>query len=259
MALGWPAATDAQRAASAIDTGDLHWTGPQANACAGIILAEGFEDGHTRMFAPNPLQPGSSVSHWDTVLAPNELMEPAATLDPDDRLTDRLLADIGWTVESEPCATLVALDIRPQQCANRLRVDRHGNLPVAIAGTDDLDVRDIDLASVRLAGVEPKGNRTRVRDVATPFEPFVGKDDADDCTRAGADGLEDLLMRFSNRKVVMALGLVADREVVVVPLTGALEDGTPIQGEDVVVIIDPSSRTASRVKASVIADADEAE
>jgi hypothetical protein len=40
--------------------------------------------------------------------------------------------------------------------------------------------------------------------------------------------------------VVRALGTVSDREVVVVPLTGAPEDGTPIQGEDVIVIIDPA-------------------
>ena len=33
-----------------------------------------------------------------------------------------------------------------------------------------------------------------------------------------------------------------------VPLTGALEDGTPIRGEDVILVIDPRSRTASRAE-----------
>ena len=47
--------------------------------------------------------------------------------------------------------------------------------------------------------------------------------------------------------MVRALGPVSDREVVVVPLTGALEDGTPIQGEDVIVVIDPrADRVALR-------------
>jgi hypothetical protein len=128
---------------------------------------------------------------------------------------------------------------------------------VAIAGTDSFDVRDIDLRSIRLAGVQPKGNRTRFRDVATPFEPFVGKDDARDCTRAGADGIEDLFMRINNRRVVRALGPVSDRQVVVVPLTGELEDGTPIRGEDVIVVIDPRSRTASRAEGQLVSDADE--
>jgi hypothetical protein len=151
----------------------------------------------------------------------------------------------------------VAVDVRPQQCPNRVRVDRRGYLPVAIAGTDSFDVRDIDLRSIRLAGVQPKGNRTRFRDVATPFEPFVGKDDARDCTRAGADGIEDLFMRINNRRVVRALGPVSDRQVVVVPLTGELEDGTPIRGEDVIVVIDPRSRTASRAEGQLVSDADE--
>jgi hypothetical protein len=136
-----------------------------------------------------------------------------------------------------------------------VRTDRRGNLPVAILGTENFDVRDIAFGSIRLAGVRPRG--VRFRDVATPFEPFVGKERAGDCTREGADGLEDRVMRFSNRRVVRALGPVSDGEVVVVPLTGELEDGTPIRGEDVIVIIDPRSRTASRSEAQVVSDSDE--
>jgi hypothetical protein len=255
--LGWPSMTDAQRQASAVDSGDLHWTGTQVNDCAASILSAGFEQGHVRMYAPSPAEPGSSVSHFDVALAPDELMEPFATPASDQRLSDRLMADIGWTVESEPCTTVVAVDIRPRQCPNRLRPDRRGRLPVAITGTDDLDVRDIDPASIRLAGVRPKANGIRFRDVATVFEPAVGKDDALDCTRGAADGLEDLLLRFNNQRVARALGPVADGEVVVVPLTGTLENGTPIHGEDVVVVIDPTSRTAARAEAQVASDSDE--
>jgi hypothetical protein len=164
-----------------------------------------------------------------------------------------LLSDVAFS----NAAASVAVDIRPGQCPNRVSARRRGNLPVVIAGTDDFDVGDIDLKSVRLAGVRPKGERTRFRDVATPFVPFLGKDDARDCTRERADGFEDLLMRFSQRRVVRALGPVSDGEVVVVPLTGALEDGTPIRGEDVIVIIGPRSRTASRSEAQVVSGSDE--
>jgi hypothetical protein len=127
----------------------------------------------------------------------------------------------------------VAVDIRPQQCPNRVRVDTWGNLSVAIAGTDSLDVRDISPSSIRLAGVAPTG--ASFSDVVTPFEPFVDKGDARDCTREGADGIEDLLLRFGDR----ALGAASERKVVVVPLTGELEDGTPIHGEDVLVGVAP--------------------
>lgn len=55
-----------------------------------------------RLFAPNPRQPGSSVSHWDVTATPNLLMEPFINSDltstvknPDD-LTRSLFSDIGW-------------------------------------------------------------------------------------------------------------------------------------------------------------------
>jgi hypothetical protein len=54
------------------------------------------------MYAPNPYQGGSSVSHWDTSAFPNQLMEPAINGDlthevtPPYDLTFMLLKDIGW-------------------------------------------------------------------------------------------------------------------------------------------------------------------
>ena len=47
------------------------------------------------------------------------------------------------------------LDIKPQACPNPLNVNSQGVLPVAILGTEDFDVTQVDPASVRLAGVEP--------------------------------------------------------------------------------------------------------
>ena len=58
--------------------------------------------GRALMFTPNPFQPGSSVSHWDTIGTPNMLMEPSINGDlthsvgsPYD-LTFALLRDLGW-------------------------------------------------------------------------------------------------------------------------------------------------------------------
>jgi hypothetical protein len=54
------------------------------------------------MYAPDPFQGGSSVSHWDISAFPNQLMEPAFSLDltheviPPFDLTFMLLKDIGW-------------------------------------------------------------------------------------------------------------------------------------------------------------------
>lgn len=77
----------------------------QVNATLGLgsTLAGTQVSGGTnfvRMNAPNPLQPGSSVSHWTVDTFPNLLMEPAinANLFSDVDLTIPLFQDIGWQV-----------------------------------------------------------------------------------------------------------------------------------------------------------------
>jgi len=58
--------------------------------------------GRARMYAPDPLEGGSSVSHFDWVAFPNQLMEPVFSADlshsvaPPQDLTFSLLKDIGW-------------------------------------------------------------------------------------------------------------------------------------------------------------------
>ena len=68
----------------------------------------------------------------------------------------------------------VSFDIRPQSCPNPINTDLKGVLPVAILGTDDFDVTQIDPATVRLNDVAPL--RWSLRDRSTPFVPFVGKE-----------------------------------------------------------------------------------
>ena len=59
----------------------------------------GVHDGCVRMFAPSPVQSGSSVSHFHSDAFPNLLMEPAlnTTLFNTVDLTIPLFADIGWS------------------------------------------------------------------------------------------------------------------------------------------------------------------
>lgn len=58
--------------------------------------------GRALLYTPNPVQPGSTISHWDTIATPNQLMEPAINGDlthsvkPPQDLTLPLLRDIGW-------------------------------------------------------------------------------------------------------------------------------------------------------------------
>lgn len=65
-------------------------------------------DGSQRplMYAPNPFQSGSSVSHFDVSTTPNALMEPAinADLSSDVDLTKHVFVDIGWLSMTTPTA-----------------------------------------------------------------------------------------------------------------------------------------------------------
>jgi PA domain len=69
--------------------------------------------GKALLFSPNPFQSGSSVSHWDTIAFPNQLMEPAINGDlthnvttPSD-LTFSEMRDIGWVASVLPTAITI--------------------------------------------------------------------------------------------------------------------------------------------------------
>lgn len=65
----------------------------------GSLRAGADAANHVQVFAANPVQPGSSISHWDTLAFPNLLMEPAINADLafGVDLTAYQLEDVGWT------------------------------------------------------------------------------------------------------------------------------------------------------------------
>jgi len=72
----YPEMTDGERVAASTDSGNLVWTCPAVVAGSTFLQAGRKQSGHVRMYAPDPAQPGSSVSHWDTVLSPDQIEEP---------------------------------------------------------------------------------------------------------------------------------------------------------------------------------------
>jgi len=96
----YSAMTDAQRVAANISDPNLRWTGSNVDAYqATIPLTGGLSGTHVRVHAPNPVVPGSSVSHFSTAVFPNEIMEPSYT-GPNHNidLSLQLMKDIGWVV-----------------------------------------------------------------------------------------------------------------------------------------------------------------
>jgi hypothetical protein len=165
----------------------------------------------------------------------------------------------------------VPVDIKPTSCPNPLNTKSNGVTPVAILGTADFDVTQIDPATVTLAGVGPP-LRWDWEDVATPFEPYTGNTDCLDCNTVGLDGYLDLTLKFDTQelldavRVLNAIGTVESFEVseeeldalesgesdqvtttsgeslvdgdcLVIQLEGFLLNCTPIIGEDVVRIL----------------------
>ena len=107
----FPSMTNAQRVAATTDTGNLHWVGLNVQAASGILTA-GAVGTQVRMYAPNPQQAGSSVSHWDTVLTPDQIMEPVYTgPHHNPELEVPLFQDIGWTLAA--VANTPAISVQP--------------------------------------------------------------------------------------------------------------------------------------------------
>ena len=130
----------------------------------------------------------------------------------------------------------VFFDIKPGSCPNPLNVK--GNfekgkavLPVAILGTDDFDVREIDPSTVTLNGVSPA--RWNFEDAATPYTD----DDECGCHEEYGDGFEDLTLKFYRADIIHAIAPVEDRDFVELVVSGSLGDGTDFVGSDCVWIL----------------------
>jgi hypothetical protein len=116
--------SNSQRANSVTSNTGLLWSGTNVNTQAVGQLTSGFQnnDGdaaftsgdRVQMYAPNPVEGGSSVSHFNTAVSPNEIMEPQYTAGSlDIGLALYLLKDIGWSINdsSNTPPTITAVDL----------------------------------------------------------------------------------------------------------------------------------------------------
>ena len=124
----------------------------------------------------------------------------------------------------------VSLDIKPTSCPNPVNVKSKGVLPVAILGSEDFDVAQIDVATIELIGVSPI--RSSYEDVATVL---VDVNECE-CITEGPDGFMDLTLKFKTQEIVEALGLVSDGEEIILEISGLTYNDIPIVGEDCIVI-----------------------
>ena len=107
------------------------------------------DNGLAWMYAPNPVQPGSSVSHFDVTMFPNKLMEPSlnADLEDDVDLTYELFIDIGWfpqivSVGDADHKFGISLGPNPSRDGGTLRF--------GLAAASDVDISIFDVAGRRI-------------------------------------------------------------------------------------------------------------
>ncbi|MEQ8273506.1 MAG: tandem-95 repeat protein [Deltaproteobacteria bacterium] len=86
---------DSERYAAARDDGDLIWSGPMVTAAATYLTA-GRSGSEVQMYAPSSYRGGSSISHFDTRVSPNAVMEPFETGSTNTTLSEALFYEVGW-------------------------------------------------------------------------------------------------------------------------------------------------------------------
>ncbi len=99
----WYLMTDAQRVTSATNVNNVLWDGPNVRIASGnLTFGRDAATGRVELFTPNPLQGGSSISHYSTAATPNLLMEPSINvgLPIDLDLTRQQMRDIGWYADA---------------------------------------------------------------------------------------------------------------------------------------------------------------
>jgi streptogramin lyase len=170
------------------------------------------------------------VTSGDLFSLTGQFIEIRATLQANADEESPILSDL--TVV--PAVIDVAIDIKPGSCPNPLNIDKKGVVPVAILGTDEFDVAEVDPPTVLLEGVAPL--RWATEDVSTPFEGDL--EDRYSCTEEGPDGIADLTLKYDAQEVAAALGAVADGDEVILNLTGMTIYDVSIEGQDIVFIID---------------------
>ncbi len=152
-------------------------------------------------------------------------------------------ADIYLAAFSEKVTISAHLDIKPGSCVNplsltpfdtpsRSKKERKGGvLTVAILGTEDFDVSEIDMSSLRLE------NASALRYAFTDLAAPAPTESACDCSSEGRDGFMDVTVKFQKSDVVATLGPAKSGDIVTLTLTGQLNDGTQFEASDCVRIV----------------------
>ena len=138
---------------------------------------------------------------------------------------------------SEP--TIVPFDIKPGSFPNSVNLKSKGVLSVAILSTDEFDVNNVDIDTLLF------GDPLLIDNGGTAVSPLRSA-----LEDVSGDELLDLTLKFSTADLVEhgALGF----DTVEGLLTGALLDGTPLEGTDSIRIVPPNGSNGNGLQINTV-------
>jgi len=141
---------------------------------------------------------------------------------------DYVLDDLSLVALTIP----VVINVHPTSDPNPLNLNSGGTTPVAILGSADFDVYEIDIASLTLA--ESTVKVVGKSDRALCSYDDIGSYDPDAFDKLGyPDGIDDLVCHFLTAEITPT----PDGENTTVEVTGELYDGTQFVGSDFVKVV----------------------
>ncbi len=129
----------------------------------------------------------------------------------------RTFTEITLEIATAPAIATVSIDIKPGSDPNCFNINGHGVVPVAILGSAEFDVNDIDIYTLSFAGLE-----VRIRGKKGPLCSYE---------YVNEDEYLDLVCHFEDNTDYWEPGDgVAD-------VTGQLADGTEFKGTDSICVV----------------------
>lgn len=136
-------------------------------------------------------------------------------------LSDQEIASLHSADSAGKCKTAelqVTIDIKPGSDPNCFNINGNGVVPVAILGSDTLDVNEVDSTTLSLAGLKVRVRGNRGPQCSTEY--------------VDADQFLDLVCQFEDDPNNWTAGNDSFAE-----LTGALVDGAAIKGADSICVV----------------------
>jgi len=208
------------------------------SATVTLLLPAGHTVGTYYKYGPEP-GPGNETPHWYEFLWDGTPTGTGAEILPDriilhfvdgqrgDDQDDYLTPDGRIVEPGAPAAIqVVGIDIKPGSYPNSFNNDGHGVIPVAILGSASFNVSQIDVSTLRLAGLalRMKGNgayQFSIKDVSGNFSNTMNGE---------PDGYPDLVCQFVDQDGVWKQGES------IATVRGKLSGGAPFMGTDSIKI-----------------------